>query len=164
METPGRTFQAASRLASSLRLAVGLEAIELTFFSGVGAYITTATGKRRLPMSLPSSAQRVRDLHEACLAIADRDHLQGLPYCRYSVSFPGIGSFSCEYVERRGTANLQLRRGPDASEGVEVRTTPNVPRRPMRSALPQPESRAVDAVAPLLDPISRSDVTAAYLQ
>lgn len=144
-------------LEDTLRRAVSLEADELTFFSGVGAVITTAAGQRPLPMAEQLSAQRVRDLHEACLAVAGRDHLKWLRYARYPVSFPNIGEFWCEYVERRGTSNLRLQRDPFAAQMVETTRVPKLPPPPARLSVPRPEPRFVEEVGALVHPGSRDD-------
>jgi hypothetical protein len=115
-------------LEDAVRRAVRIDAEALSFLSGVGLVVTTAAGQQSLPMSQPLSAQRVRQLHEACLAVAGRNDLRWLNYARYRVSFPSLGRFLCEYVERSRTSNLQLRRDPEAPRWVETRQTPKLPR------------------------------------
>ena len=144
METPH------SELESALRRAAGLNAEELAFFSGVGSFMTTADGQQPLPMSQPLSAQRVRQLHVACLAVAKRDDLKWLQYARYWMSFPDIGRFLCEYAEKRGTNNLRLRREPEERDWVETKHTPRLPRQAALS-LPRPaRTRFVEETEPLV--------------
>jgi hypothetical protein len=139
METPH------SALENALRRAVSLDAEELMFLSGVGAFVTTAVGQLPLPMSRQLSAQRVRELHVACLAVAARDDLKWLHYARYWMTFPDVGKFLCEYVEQRGTNNLRLRREPEERDWVETKHTPELPRQAAR-ALPRPEPRRAEEV------------------
>jgi hypothetical protein len=127
-----------SALEDALLRAASLDAEGLVFLSGVGAFITTDSGQRPLPMPQQLSAQHVRQLHLACLAVAGRDDLKWLHYARYWMSFPNIGKFLCEYVEQRGTNNLRLRREPEARDWVETDHTPKLPRQAARS-LPQSE-------------------------
>ena len=144
-------------LEDALRRAVSFEAEELMFLSGVGAFITTVAGQEALPMSQPLSAQRVRHLHEACLVVATRNDLKWLHYARYWMDYPGIGRFLCEYVERRGSSNLRLRREPEAHDWVETRHTPKLPLRAARS-LPRSEPpRFVAEVDALVDADSSDD-------
>jgi hypothetical protein len=143
--TEARTMEDPTRvLQETLGLAVGLDARELTFFSGVGVFITTADGQQPLRQLPQPSARGVRALHEVCLSIAGRNDLRWLHFCRYPVSFPNLGRFSCEYVERRATANLRLRRAPDAQDTVDLHPTPKAPVLPERLARP---ARSVWSVA-----------------
>jgi len=155
METPH------SELETVLRRAVSLDAQELAFFSGVGAYITTAAGQQPLPMSQQLSAQRVRQLHVACLAVARRDGLKWLHYARYWANFPNIGKFLCEYAEKRGTNNLRLRREPEEHDWVETKTTPKLPR---QEALPLPRFERPRVVEEVESPVhaDSSDESASH--
>jgi hypothetical protein len=140
METPRVVLE------DALRRAVGLDAEALTFFSGVGAFVTTPVGQRPLPMPQLLSARRVRDLHQTCLEIAGRSHLKWLHFARYPVSFASLGEFLCEYVERRGTSNLRLQRDPFAAESVETKPLPKRPPWPARAPVPRPNSLFVKGV------------------
>jgi hypothetical protein len=147
MEAP--VMETAHRLLEdAVRRAVRMDAEALTFFSGVGVFVTTVAGKKSLPLSQPLSAQRVRQLHEACLELASRNDLKWLHYARYRVTFPGLGRFQCEYVERRRTSNLKLQRDPEAPDWVETGRAPKLPPRKAAQAVPLAESNPVLVAVP----------------
>ena len=126
----------------TLRHAVEMDARELWFLSGVGVMAKTKKRSRTVHPE-PLSAEAVRAIHEQCLKLADRGDLRMFSHARYTVTFSGIGTFSCEFVWRHNTGNLRLRREPEAFEMVEptrgirlppltAEATPNSPLRRTR--------------------------------
>jgi hypothetical protein len=105
-------------LELTLRRAVELDAKELWFLSGVGVLVKTNKRSRTFNPE-PLSGKTVRAIHEECLGLAGREGLRKFSRARYSVTFPSIGSFSCEFVSRRNTGNLRLHREPEEFKMVE---------------------------------------------
>jgi hypothetical protein len=112
-------------LAETLRRAAEMNADEIWLLSGVGSL---AKIENRVQTLLPGtlSAEVVRGMHEECLGLAGRTDLRSLPHACYEVTFLDVGMFRCEYISRRKTDNLRLRREPEALmiEATRNRTLP----------------------------------------
>ena len=99
-------------LEETLSRAVKIEAEELWLLSGVGI-LATAEDRVRSVNTDSLSAETVRAMHEECLVVAGRKDLRSSSHARYTVTFPKAGTFRCEFIHRRNTSNLRLRREPE---------------------------------------------------
>jgi hypothetical protein len=65
-------------------------------------------------------------VHEECLVLAGRMDLCTVAHARYELTLPDVGTFLCEFISRRRTSNLRLRREPEilTVEPTRKRTLP----------------------------------------
>jgi hypothetical protein len=99
-------------LEATLRRAAEMDAEELGLLSGVGS-LAKIESRVRTVRPDPLSAEAARALHEECLGLAGRMDLCTAAHARYEFIFPDVGTFQCDFISRRRTSNLRLRRGPE---------------------------------------------------
>ena len=134
-------------MLNHLRQALRMNADELRFVSGRQPSLKVG-GELRPAGGVVVRAEIVQALHEACLVAAERGDLQQASHASYAVTFPGVGTFSCEFRTMGSTNSFSLYREPEAHSLVE-QSRKSRPPSSGAEAVPYSPSEEQDRNAPL---------------